>query len=99
MEYLLILTGVLICGIFLQKRYQIRLYRCRKERIFIPAAFLLIGVAWDSLAVYREHWAFSNTKLLGITIGVLPLEEFVFFLIVPYFILVVYKFLQKKLAG
>ncbi|PIR44247.1 hypothetical protein COV23_00880 [Candidatus Wolfebacteria bacterium CG10_big_fil_rev_8_21_14_0_10_31_9] len=98
MEYLLLLL-LLLLSFLLEYKFHIHLYQSRKERIIIPVIFFIIGTIWDTLAVYRGHWYFnfSNNGLLGIKIGLLPLEEYLFFLIVPYFILTFYKFLKKEI--
>jgi len=36
-------------------------------------------------------------NLLGIRIGYLPLEEYLFFLVIPYFILTLYAALKKEI--
>lgn len=55
----------------------------------------IIGTAWDNYAVYNGHWTYSGKETLGIFIGYLPLEDYLFFLLVPYCILVGYKFFEK----
>lgn len=97
MEYLLILTGLLLISIFLDWKYHIRLYDSRKERILIPIIFLVIGILWDSFAIWRGHWSFEGSGLVGIKIGLMPLEEYLFILIIPYFILTVYRALKKEI--
>jgi lycopene cyclase domain-containing protein len=97
MEYLVILLLLLASAIFIEWKYHIRLYHSRKERIIVTLIFFVIGVLWDHLAIWRGHWNFSGQKLLGITIGLMPLEEYLFILIIPFWILTVYKVLDKKL--
>jgi len=97
MEYLAILLLLLIVGLFLDWKYRMKLYNSRRERVIIPLVFFIIGFLWDSFAVYRGHWTFKGSGLIGIKIGVLPLEEYLFFLIIPYFILTVYKALRKEI--
>ena len=97
MEYLIILIALFLISIFLEWKYHIHLYKSRKERIVIPVIFFIIGFLWDSLAVYRRHWTFEGSGLVGIKIGLLPIEEYLFFLIVPYFILTMYRFLKKEI--
>ncbi|MFB6204375.1 MAG: lycopene cyclase domain-containing protein [Candidatus Nanohaloarchaea archaeon] len=53
--------------------------------------FFSVGVAWDSFAVLRGHWSFGSTGLTGIRIGVLPLEEYIFMVVVPFWIITVYR--------
>lgn len=59
--------------------------------------FFLIGVIWDTYAIYRNHWIFIDENLLGIKIGLMPLEEYLFILIVPFCILTYYKLLDRKI--
>lgn len=99
MEYLLILLFVFLLSLYLERKYQIHLYRNRKERLMLVTIFFVIGSTWDSYAVWRGHWFFPNTNTVGITIGLLPLEEYLFFLIIPYFILTTYKVVDQKFQG
>lgn len=97
-EYLIILLVLLVISIFLDWKYRMKLYNSRKERIIIPLVFLIIGTVWDNFAISRGHWSFEgSTGLIGIRIGLIPLEEYLFFLIIPYFILTVYKALKKEI--
>src|SRR5258706_12152166 len=97
MEYVVILLILFGVSLFLEQKFNLHLYQSRKERILIPLAFFLIGVIWDSYAVVRGHWNFNTEKLLGIKIGVLPIEEYLFFLIIPYTVLTIYRVLKKQI--
>ncbi len=45
---------------------------------------LAVFVAWDVYAVARGHWHFDPAQTLGVTLpGGLPLEELLFFMVVP----------------
>ena len=72
MEYLLILIGLLLWGIFTEYKLHMRLYDSRKERILIPIIFLIIGSVWDTYAIWRKHWTFEGPGLIGIKIGLMP---------------------------
>lgn len=96
MEYLSILIAILLITIFVEYRYKIRLYHSRKERVFVTLNIFLFGMIWDYFATYRQHWVFPGDGLIGLRIFGLPVEEFLFFLIVPYAALVMYKFYDKK---
>ncbi len=98
MEYLLILLVVLALSLLLEKKNHLHLYRNRKERLLLTGLFFLVGSIWDSYAVWRGHWLFPNNKTVGVTIGLLPLEEYLFFLIVPYFILTIYKTIDSRFS-
>lgn len=98
MEYFFILNFILLITFVLERQYKIHLYHSRRERFIIVLIFFVIGVIWDSFAIIQGDWVFPQRKLLGITIGVMPLEEYMFILIIPYSILTVYKLLDVKLA-
>lgn len=96
MEYFILLLIVFIFTLVLEKTQHIHLYRNRQERLEIVLIFFIVGVLWDSFAVYRGHWVFPKNMTLGITVGLLPLEEYLFFLIIPYFILTIYRYIDSK---
>jgi len=82
LEYLTILSVMLVVTFILEKNNHIHLYHSRKERTEIIGLFFLVGVIWDTFAIWRGHWAFPAGKTLGITIGLMPLEEYLFILII-----------------
>ncbi|MEM4240141.1 MAG: lycopene cyclase domain-containing protein [Candidatus Woesearchaeota archaeon] len=91
MEYFLILMGFLLASLLLEWRFHVKIYHSRKERIFTMLTIFVIGMVWDYFATWRHHWIFPGNGLLGIRIFNLPIEEFLFFLIGPYFALTIYK--------
>ena len=95
--YLAILIVFFACAIWLEWQFHVHLYGTRKERILITLIFFVIGVAWDTVSVMRRTWIFPGNGLVGIWIGVLPLEEYLFSLVVPFWILTLYKVLDAKL--
>jgi lycopene cyclase domain-containing protein len=98
-EYLIILIVLLLVTLVLEKTYHVRLYHNRKERLEITGLFFVIGVVWDTFAIWRGHWIFPLGNNLGIVIGLMPLEEYLFALIIPYFILTIYKIIDSKFRG
>ncbi len=60
----------------------------------IVTAFIFI--AWDILAVSRGHWSFGLEHTLNIVIINQPIEEIKFFLVVPFFGIVVYRFVSGR---
>ncbi len=57
----------------------------RFRRLFLSIApIALIFIAWDAYAIKSNHWHFDSKQMLGI-LGPfrIPLEEYLFFVIVP----------------
>jgi len=56
-------------------------------------------IIWDILATHTQVWKFNPEFLLGFFIGNLPLEEYLFFIVVPYACLFIYACLQIYLPN
>ena len=95
MEYLSIILLFLVISLFIKWKFKIKVYNSTKQAFVITLAFLIIGVAVDSFAVWRGYWSFHSPYVLNFTIGLLPLEEYLLFLVAPLFGITVYKALQK----
>ena len=96
MEYLFTLLFWLIVSAVIQYKYHIKLYRNAKQMVVSVGFFFVVGVTWDIIGATREHWEFGYENLTGISVGILPFEEVLFMLIVPYGVLVFYKFFGMK---
>ena len=57
----------------------------------ITGGVFLAFSLWDWLAIRRGHWSYSSTYLTGIELLGIPLEELVFFLVVPTCALLTYQ--------
>lgn len=55
----------------------------RARRLGLSLLPGLLFAGWDILAAEARWWAFSADRTLGIRVFGLPLEELVFFLVVP----------------
>ncbi|HMA83244.1 MAG TPA: lycopene cyclase domain-containing protein [Candidatus Thermoplasmatota archaeon] len=63
------------------------------------ASILIVGgiyILWDIIVTFRGDWWFNHEYLidLGFTIGGIPLEEALFFVVVPYSCIFIYENLQ-----
>lgn len=94
--YLAILLAFFAIALWLEWKFRLHLYATRKDRIIITLMFFVIGVAWDSFATINKTWIYPGNGLIGVWIGVLPLEEYLFSLIVPFWIVTVYRVLNRK---
>src|SRR3989344_5619436 len=96
-EYLLILLVVLAVTICVEKFYRLQPYRTIWQRIGISIFFFLVAVLWDSFSVWRGHWSFSFNS--GYSIGFLPLEEYLFAFVVPYFVITFYTLFRRTTSS
>jgi len=95
-EYLAILLTILIVSLYLQRRFKIKVFNNLKESIIFYGIILGLGTVWDNFAIYRKHWIFPGNGITGIFIGLVPIEDYLFALILPYALLVIYKAINKK---
>ncbi len=65
----------------------------KKWSALFPAIFFtgIFFVLWDMIFTQMNVWNFNPTYLLGIYVGNLPLEEVLFFLVVPFSCIFVYE--------
>ncbi len=94
-EYASILLLFLVITIYLQRRFRIKIYASTKQMVITNTLFLLVAVIWDHYAIARGHWFFGLQFLLGPRIGLMPIEEYGFTFIMPYFVLVLYRLIEK----
>lgn len=67
-------------------------------RIFFLSdlVILVIYLAWDYWAIHRRNWYFDQGQILSnLMIQKVPIEEILFFVIVPLTTIVTYKALTK----
>lgn len=83
--------------------YRLRMYR--KWKYMMPAmgitAFLFI--VWDYWFVREEVWSFNDHFILGVRWMHLPLEELLFFIVIPYACFFIYEvgkyFIRQPIPG
>jgi lycopene cyclase domain-containing protein len=97
MEYLIAIILFLIATCIIKWKFKIKLYNSNKQAIFMILFFLIVGVLADSFAVWRGYWVFYKPYILGIDIGFLPIEEYLLFLVAPFFGITMYKLFMKKI--
>jgi len=98
MEYLLLLISIFLVCIVINLRYKLQIFESSKQASVVFVTLFVIGVVSDSFAVLRGYWRFSESGnfFVGIKIGVLPLEEYLFMIIIPFLTLTVYFLVKKK---
>tara|TARA_B100001059_G_scaffold211992_1_gene226732 strand:+ start:830 stop:1525 length:696 start_codon:yes stop_codon:yes gene_type:complete len=67
----------------------------KNMRFFIPAVFAVAipFLIWDEYFTINDIWGFNQTYLQGFYLGSLPLEEVLFFFLIPYCCVFIYEVL------
>jgi lycopene cyclase domain-containing protein len=97
MEYLILLISVSLLCAAVKLRYSLQLFKSAKEGLLVMGSLFVIGSVWDSFAVLRGYWNYREQFLVGIMIGVMPLEEYIFVLVIPFLTLVIYRIVRQKI--
>jgi lycopene cyclase domain-containing protein len=82
--YFLILIGAFILPFLLSFDKKVAFYK--RWRYLVPAMLIaaLIFIVWDEFFTRNGVWGFNKQHLSGLYIFSLPLEECLFFMVVPY---------------
>ncbi len=89
--YFLILAASLIGPLFLSFDKKVAFYTKWKyvfAAMVFPAMFYII---WDSYFTYKGIWSFNEKYNIGFYIYNLPIEEILFFIVVPYCCVFIYE--------
>ena len=98
--YLAVMAACVLVTLPLELVLRARVYaRPRRWLASLLPVFVVFGV-WDYVAIRRGHWSYdprltSGVRFLG---GVLPLEEVVFFLVVPTCAILTYQAVKRLLG-
>ncbi|WP_344646633.1 lycopene cyclase domain-containing protein [Cryptosporangium japonicum] len=95
LSYLAVLVFVVIGSGWLEVFLRVRVYRRWRRLLLALAPTVVIFVAWDLAAIAADHWTFDPAQMTGITFGPLPLEELLFFLVVPVAAILSFEAVRK----
>lgn len=82
-SYLLVLLACLVGTAPLEVFLHTRVYaRWRRLLLTLLPVFVLF-VIWDVFAIRAGHWSYDPEQTTGIQAGNVPIEELLFFLVIP----------------
>ena len=82
-QYLLLMAGCLLITLPLELLMGARVYRRPRRLLLALLPTVALFSAWDVWGIIRAHWWYSERFTTGWMIGSMPIEELVFFLVVP----------------
>ena len=83
MTYLLVLAGCVLGTLPLEFLLGVRVYRQWRRLVLTLVPVAAVFVTWDALAVRAGQWSYDPRQTVGVVVGNLPVEEVLFFLVVP----------------
>ncbi|MBM4159754.1 MAG: lycopene cyclase domain-containing protein [Ignavibacteria bacterium] len=83
-EYSLILAIALAGPLVLSFSKELTIYRSARRLLLSVALPLPVFLAWDMIVTARGHWSFNSSYVIGVYVGNLPLEEVLFFVVIPF---------------
>jgi lycopene cyclase domain-containing protein len=93
MTYLLVMAGCVVLTLPLELVLRARVYRRWRRLLLTLAPVLAVFLAWDVLSIHAGYWSYRH--LTGARIGNLPIEELVFFIVVPICSLLTFEAVRR----
>ena len=91
-QYLLLMAGCLVITLPLEFVLGARIYRRVAGLAFALIPVVIIFSIWDIVGILRDHWTYSAQFTTGVKlIFGMPIEELVFFIVVPICGLLTYE--------
>lgn len=82
--YLAMLGFTIVGSFWLEIALKVRVLARIKRALLSIAPISIFFIIWDAYAIRKGHWKFDHSQILGIFGPFdIPLEEYLFFLIVP----------------
>ena len=84
LTYLGLLAGCLVVTAPLELMLRVRVYARWRRFLLAVLPTFVVFVGWVLYAIAQGHWAYDDDLILGVRLpGGIPLEEVLFFLVVP----------------
>jgi lycopene cyclase domain-containing protein len=84
LTYLAVLGGCLVGALWLEPALRVGVLRRWRRLVLTVFPVALAFVLWDLAAIAAGHWDFDPGQITGVVLpGRLPLDEVLFFLVVP----------------
>ena len=98
-QYLMVLVCCVTVTLPLEIIGGARVYRRPRALLATLAPVVAVFAGWDLIAVHHGDWWFSARYILGTRLAGLPVEEWLFFLVVPACSVLTYEVLGRRKHG
>jgi len=83
LSYFAVLGFIVLATAGLELVIGARVYRRPLRLLLTLLVVIACFTAWDVYAIIAGHWFFDQARVTGVLLGVVPIEEIAFFIIVP----------------
>lgn len=90
-QYLLLMAACLVVTLPLEIVLRARVWRRPVRLLLALLPTVVVFTVWDVAGILRDHWTYSPRYTTGLRLGVMPIEELVFFVVVPICALLTYE--------
>jgi lycopene cyclase domain-containing protein len=91
-QYLALMAACLVLTLPLEFLFNARVWRRPRRLLATMWLPVLIFALWDVIAIARDHWTYNGAYVTGVELpGDLPIEELVFFVVIPICSLLTYE--------
>lgn len=84
LEYFIVLAVCLAGPMVFSFSKKLAYYKSPKRLVLAILLPMIIFITWDILAAGRGHWSFNAKFITGFFIYNLPIEEILFFAVIPF---------------
>jgi lycopene cyclase domain-containing protein len=97
--YLGVLVGCLAGALWLEPILRVGVLRRWRKLLWTLLPVVAVFVAWDLWAIRAGHWTFDPAQTTGVRLpGGLPIEELLFFVVVPVCAILGFEAVRTVLA-
>lgn len=99
LTYLAVLAGCLACALWLEPVLKVGVLRRWRRVLLTLLPIVVVFGLWDLAAIAAGHWTFDPAQTTGIVFpGGLPLDEVLFFAVVPVCAILGFEATRKVLG-
>jgi lycopene cyclase domain-containing protein len=98
LTYLVVLAGCLVGALWLEPVLRVGVLRQWRRLLLTIVPVVLVFGGWDVAAIAAHHWSYDRAQTTGVLLpGRLPLEELLFFVVVPVCAILGFEAVRKRL--
>jgi lycopene cyclase domain-containing protein len=99
LQYLAVMVACVVATLPLELLFGARVWRRPGRLARVLVAPVVIFCLWDVAAIAHDHWRYASRYVTGVDLpGHLPIEEVVFFVVVPVCALLTFEVVSRMLG-